>query len=668
MNRDSEARFRALIADGWTPAPLIALTQWIAEHVVLPQSVSATPGRYDLEAYPYWRGVIEQAENPETEKIVILASTQLGKTTLAIALMLALSYLSPAPGMFATPDRDSGRELREKIYAIAEASGFADDLPPPRLRNDRWIDLSAARWHSGIAFNTQTLSGKSCQRVFKTELSRWRRRKNFGDPKLIADERVKAFFRSLILEEGTPSDESCSISASYDASDRRRLHVPCPACNHFQDLRPFPLKRGPYAGFGGIAGVKTRDGNWVSPDEALEKAFYRCERGCHIDNGQKEAMIRDGIWVPKGQHIGRGGKLEGVPLRGPRVAGFRLNAMYAQTVSFGRMIATFIERRGKQASLQTWWNDWAGQRYTKRGQTPKWRQLWARLRGENLPGTVPSWALFLTAGVDPGKGYCRVTIRAWGEGGRSQLVAWDTTHANDDRRLGHLKALQPQILERDWQLAEPNELGAASLRVALVAVDVGHMPHRVHEWVRSLPAELRKRVRQVAGKTDLPDGAPWRKRLVKFSVRTGKRYAGGGQRRYEINRALYTGEMHDRWRLPADDPAAWRLNNADLGQAELYLQELTNEAPVRRADARGRMRTYWEKIKKHLGNHSSDAECYDMAAADMLVNRNWLRVAARVKHWVGVSGTAERKETKASPPAKRPAPRQEFLHREGGWV
>lgn len=626
----SDGRLCELLADVWAPSECLTLAEWITGHVVLPKEVSATPGKYDLDAYPYWRGVIDQAENPETEKLVILAGTQLGKTTLAIALMLALSRVHPAPGMFASPDRDASRELREKVYAIAEASGFGEDLPPARLRNDRWVDLGHARWHSAWAFNTQTLSGKSCRVVFKTELSRWRKRPNFGDPKLIADERVKAFFRSLILEEGTPSDENCSISASYEASDRRRLHVPCPHCNHFQDLRPFPLRKGPYAGFGGVAGVKTADGKWVTPDQALAEAYYLCERGCRIESDQKNAMVREGLWVPKGQHVDSRGRLAGVPLRGPRVAGFRLNALYGQTVTFGRMLSTFIERRGKVATRQTWWNDWAAHKFTARGKSPQWRKLGVKLRGTHAIGTCPPWALFLTAAADPGKGYCRWTVRAWGEGSTSALVTYGTTRNDGRQRLSELTGLVAEILDRDWPLASANALGDTSLRVALLGIDVGYRPRRIHEFWLFLPPDLRRLVRQVAGKAELPDDMPWREKLIKTS-KSGTAYAGGGQPRLEISRDIYSAEVHDRWRTPKDEEGAWLLPDVEPGQLEIFLQEIVNEAPVRRPNSRGRMVTRWEKIKSSVGNHYGDCSAYELALADLVVGRNWRDLTERMR-------------------------------------
>lgn len=64
---------------------------------------------------------------------------------------------------------------------------------------------------------------------------------------------------------------------------------------------------------------------------------------------------------------------------------------------------------------------------------------------------------------------------------------------------------------------------------------------------------------------------------------------------------------------------------------ELYLQEITNEAPVRRPNARGRMITYWEKIRQSVGNHYGDAETYALAIADMLLDRDWSDLTERLR-------------------------------------
>lgn len=638
----SEGLLFEAVADALAPGPEIGLADWCAQNIVLPREVSATPGRYDLDAYPYWRGVFDACEDEETERVVLLKSTQVGGTIFWISLGCALSTLSPAPGMFVAPDRDASRELREKIYAVAEASGMAHQLPPARLRNDRWIDLGAARWHAGIAYNTQTLSGKSCRTVFQTEVDRYRQRKNFGDPTLIARERTKAFFRSLELEEGTPSDENSRIDAAYRESDQRRYHVPCPHCGHYQELRFFPLRKGPYAGFGGVAGTKTDDGKYVTPDEAAKTAHYLCEQECRIESEEKDDMVRAGQWLPKGVTLDKRGKRHGSPLRSARVAGFRLNALYAQTVSFAKMAIAYLERRGKDSTLQTFWNDWLGQRWKKKGKAPNWRRLGVRLRGDHAAGTVPGWALFATAGADPGPGYIRWTVRAWGEGSTSALIAYGTTRNDGRRRLSHFAELLPELLEREWPLIEPNELGDKTLRVGQLGIDVGYRPHQVHEWWRSLPAALQRRVRQVAGVAELKDGLPWAMRRVEVSARTKKPYPGG-QERWLISRAIYSAEVHDRWKVPRSEDGAWLLPNIEPGQLEVFLKEVTNEAPVRKANAKGRMVTSWEKIKKSIGNHYGDCSAYELAIADMLLDRDWTDLAARLR----------RQRHQSKPPAAR---------------
>lgn len=626
-----EASLLEALAEAWRPRPTISLAEWCAEQLRLPAESSATPGPYDLERYPYWRGVLDAADDPEVEEIVIAAATQVGKTTILQAILAALAVLQPAPAMLAAPDINSLKELRDKFYGICEATeALRDTIPPQRLRNDRWIDVAGCRCHLGYAYATQTLSGKSCRVVLCTELDRWRKTKTHGDPSLIVGERVKAFHRSLIVRESTPSDEHSRIHAAYQQSDQRRFLVPCPHCRHYQELRFFPLKKGPFAGRGGVQGVKNERGEYLPADAALAAAHYLCEQGCKIESDEKEAMVRAGQWVPKGQQLDRRGQLTGQPLRAKRIWGARLNSLYAETVSFGRMAAKYIECRGNQAKLQVFFNDWLAARFLSRGKTPNWRKLGVRLRGTHELGTAPPWALFLTAGADPGPGYVRWTVRAWGAGSTSALVSYGTTRADGLKRLSHLQALADELLDREWPLAAPNPLGDTALRVAMLGVDVGYRPHQVHEWVRSLAPELRRRVRQVAGKAELPDGAPWRLRRVDVSARTGKPYPGG-QERWEINRAIYSAEVHDRWRIPKQEDGAWLLPNCEPGRLELYLQEITNEAPVRKANRLGRMVTYWEKIRSSVGNHYGDCSAYELAIAEMLLDRNWSDLTERLR-------------------------------------
>ena len=619
-------RVKALIE----PHKVTSRAAWCEQHLRLPAETSASPGRYDLERYPYLRGVLDAADDPNVEQIVMMWATQLGKTTLLQALLASTAMLYPVPAMLGSADKDSLIELRDKFYLMAEqCEVLADKVPETRLRNDRWIDVGPVRCHLAYSFNTQRMSGKSCALVLCTELDRWRKTTTHGDPAKIIAQRVKAFPRSLIVYESTPSNDSSRINRLYQLSDRRRFLVPCPKCNHWQELRFFPHSKGDYLGHGGVVGLKDKKGNYRTSDDVRQSAYYLCEKGCRIESHQKPGMVSAGLWVPAGQHVKPSGKVAGEPLRSARIWGCRLSSLYAETVSFGRIAAEYIDSRDNLDDLQVFHNDWLARTWSNRARTPKWRDLGMRLRGSYAPGFVPPWAYFLTAGVDVGESYCRYVIRAWGEGGTSALVEWGTTHKTTAGKMSHLEAVKAAILDRVFPLPDQavSPFGQRTLAVRLAGIDVGHKPHLIHDFVRRNSA-LAGRLFQVVGRDELRSGELFTMHVVERSAKTGKVYEGG-QTRWNLNRHILNSDLFARWKQPLDEPGAWWLTAMEVAHCEQYLRELTNEAPQSVVNKHGRKTTQWVVIDHNVGNHYWDAEAYALAMAQMVVGQDWKDLAKR---------------------------------------
>lgn len=579
-------------------------------------------------------------DNDDVEVIVLAWATQTCKTTLLILGLLSQADLAPTPSMFVAPDKDALIELRDKFYLIGEESrGRASELPSQRNRNNRWIEAGRLRCHLAYPMNTQRLSGKACQVVLCTEVDRYRSRREQGSPEKLAAERVKAFHRFKIVYESSVTDETSRIWRLYETSDRRRFQVPCPICNHFQELRLFPHKEGEFAGCGGIAGIKDKSGNWRTAEQARAEAFYVCERGCTITDEKKPAMVAAGIWVPKGCSVDKRGRLTGEPERGPRIWGGQLNSLYAEPITFGRFAAEYLDSRDDPEKLQSFWQNWLSLPFKRKLDAPKWRDVGRRLRGAHRRGTVPAGALFLTAGVDVGADYTKWIIRAWTEGSTSWLVDWGSTHARvgEDGSISltsHLDQLDEAVLNREWPVAAGgNPLGETRLRVRLLGIDCRYKTRLVHGWAR----KRKGRVYTVAGVDDLKSGDFYRVRTIEKDVRTGKPYPGGLER-WEINRALYNADVQDRWKQPLDEPGSWWLTEASLEEAQTYLRELVNEAPVRVKQKRGRSVTVWEKVEAAVGNHSWDAEIYARALADMITGGDWDNLIERAKAERGARG------------------------------
>lgn len=612
----------------WRPRRRVSRPDWCESELRLPPETSADNTRFDLEAYPWIRGILEALDHPETRTLVFMGSTQVGKTTFLHGAMTSDSELSPAPMMIACPDRDFAREQRDKIYRMCEESPLLKGrIPPERRRNDRWIDFGTCVCYLAWSGNTQRLSGKACKRVFCTEVDRWRTSPRQGRTAKIVAERVKAFFRYLICYEGTPTDQDSTISDLYSHSDKRKFLVPCPHCGHHQELRFFVHKDGKFAGCGGIGGLTDKDGVFLSADQILVSAYYICEQGCRIENEEKRAFVPKGVWCPLGQTVSKAGRLMGKAKRSARAVGFHISALYSLIRSWGEVAVEWLNSRDDVEQLRVWWNNWLGLPFSVQTKMPRWRELGSRLAGNHKRGVVPAPAIFLTAGVDVQEDSVYWIVRAWAEAATSWIVDWGrcVQQVGADSRLIAASDLAQLdgLYSASFPLIEPNPLGQTALSVRLFNIDVNYRSLEVHTWAKSHSAD---RVRCVAGESGLIDA--YRPTLVEKSARDGKPYPGG-LTRWGINVDSFKQDIQARWGYESGKPGSWLLHRDPLETAETYLRQIVNEGPVTGRDKRGRKVITYQQIDKRTGNHYWDCEVYARAAAEMVVGGDWVDLAKR---------------------------------------
>lgn len=63
------------------PPPRFPLSDWIEQNVILPQGVSALPGKVRL--WPYQRALADAIGDPAIERVTLVKSARLGFTLLA---------------------------------------------------------------------------------------------------------------------------------------------------------------------------------------------------------------------------------------------------------------------------------------------------------------------------------------------------------------------------------------------------------------------------------------------------------------------------------------------------------------------------------------------------------------------------------------------------------
>ena len=282
-------------ADGaWTPRVRPVRSDWCEQNLRLPGDFSSSPGRFSFRGREYQREIIDAVDDVDTREIVLVAAPQIGKTEMLRAIIQSQGEVDAAPMMFAGPDQPYAREQREIIYAGCEASdALRDRIPPPSQRNDRWIDLGKCYVFLAWSGSSQRLSGRSCKVVLCSEVDRWQL------PVALAEKRTRAFWNHCVVYEGSPVADSPNAWRLYKESDQRTFRLPCPHCGHYQELRFFRHKEGPYAGAGGVSFVSarcarafsTRLSFWLNPapPPVAQGAAGTPPRTCHIPAARRSA-------------------------------------------------------------------------------------------------------------------------------------------------------------------------------------------------------------------------------------------------------------------------------------------------------------------------------------------------------------------------------------------
>lgn len=207
-------KLRDGMRDAWAPREAVSLSQWCGKNLYLPAETGPTPGRFDLERFPWAAEILDAAEDPETEEIILVGATQWGKTTIGQAILAGLAALHPAPAMLCAPDTDATRKLRNKFYGMCDATpALSAMVPPLHKRNMSEIDFGDSLCHLAWTGNTQRVSAESCRVVYVTEVDRAHRAMHEGALHKLISERVKMWFNFLKVFEGTPTDEDSTIIA-----------------------------------------------------------------------------------------------------------------------------------------------------------------------------------------------------------------------------------------------------------------------------------------------------------------------------------------------------------------------------------------------------------------------------------------------------------------------
>lgn len=614
--------------EGLKPDPLLTVSEWADEHRVLSSRASAEPGRWRTSRTPYLREIMNcLSPHTPTERVVLMAGAQLGKTECGNNWIGYVIAHSPGPMMAVSPTVEMAkRNSKQRIDSLIEDSPALAKLVSPSRSRDAGNTILAKEFRGGIlvmvgANSAVGLRSMPVRYLFLDEVDGYPLDVDSeGDAVSLAEARTRTFARRKIFIVSTPTiSGASSIEREYEASDQRRYFVPCPNCFHYQHLQ-----------FENLRWEKSKP----------ETASYICE-SCQAPIGEhhKTWMLERGEW--RAAVTGYKGK----------TAGFHLSSLYSplgwrswQEIAAAWESATNKES-GSIAAIKTFKNTELGETWVEQGDAPEWQRLLERVEDYPL-GKVPQGGLMLVAGVDVQRDRIEVSVWAFGRGKESWLIEHRVLVG--DTGKSEVWKLLDAMLSETW-----THDSGADMPLMRICLDSGYATEHAYAFVRN-----RKDSRLVAIK-GVHKGAALVSAPRAIDISIGGKRLRGGIKLVSVVSSIAKIELYANLRktivVDDDGVVSFPASYVHLPKVDAeYVQQLCAEQLITRKDRNGYQKREWQKTRER--NEALDCYVYARAAAAMAGLDRF-----EERHWQQLEQQLVRKRIPA------PEETQQATHR-GGFV
>lgn len=472
----------------FAPPPNLTVSQWADRERQLSPEASSEPGRWDTARAEYQRGIMDAVSDPLIPTVVVMTSSQVGKTEILLNLIGFHIDKDPAPILIVQPTLEMAQAFSKDRVAplVRDTPTLAGRIAPVRARDsgNTTLHKSFPGGHLTIvgANSPSGLASRPIRIVLADEVDRYDESAGTeGDPVNLAVKRTTTFWNRKIVLVSTPGIKGLSrIERAFEGSDRRRFHVPCPDCGHGQHL-------------------KWSQVHWSKAEEdgsarhRPETAHYACEEcGSLWNDVQRWSAVRKGRWIAEGEFTG--------------IAGFHLNELYSPWRKLAETVGDFLAAKDAPELLKTWTNTALGESWEDEAERVDAGSLITR--GEPYDeDSLPHQIRLITAGVDVQGDRLECSRWGWGDGEESWLV---------EHKIILGDPAQQEVWDDldDWLQTDCRDENGATIKTRAACVDMGgHHTQQVLKFCRD------RRGRRVYAIKGMPGARPiWTPKASKSKV------------------------------------------------------------------------------------------------------------------------------------------------------
>jgi len=460
LGEDGAARLNALFSNKICPlfrAPEnLTVAEWADRYRMLSPENSAIPGRWRTDRAPYLEEVMNAFTDPNVKKIVVVASSQVGKTEAELNIIGYMIDQDPGSALFIMPTDQvakdySKRRLAPMIRDTPCLRGKVADAKGRDGKNTLYQKSYPGGMLSIFGSNSPAnLAGTPARYVFGDEIDRWADSAGKeGDPVQLLDRRMSTFYNAKMVLVSTPTIKGASaIDREFRRGTREYWSAQCPHCGGYH-----------YVNFDSIRFEKHREDVGKDRIWVVDSVEYACPE-CGCASSERIMKRQPHKWIA-----------ENPDAEGTR--SFWINGFSSPWTSWEKIVLSYLQAYGDPNELKTVYNTLFGQLWEVRSDVADEDELMAR--AEPYGAELPNGVLCLTCGVDTQDDRFEYEVVGYGLNGESWGIEYGIVHGRPDsddtwERLDG-------VLQRTWHFAS-----GRGLRISGTFVDAGgHYAQEVYQ-------------------------------------------------------------------------------------------------------------------------------------------------------------------------------------------
>jgi phage terminase large subunit GpA-like protein len=548
------------------PKPALNLVEWADTYRKLSRESAAEPGRWRTNRVPYMAEPMSTISRDDCSEMVLMISSQLGKTELLLNLIGFYAHLEPSPILLIQPTEGAAASFsKERIAPMIRDTECISDL----FKSDAYGDSTNTILHKGFVggfialagSNSPTcLAGRPIRVILLDEIDRFpASAKTEGDPVDIVRRRSQNFHDSKFVAVSTPTVTGHSkIHTLYLDSDQRKYNIKCVHCSELF----YP---------------EWKHITWIEPEDAA-LVCPSCG-GLHNDVERLTAS-KNGKWIATNP--------------AHRTPGFHTNAIVSPWIKLTSLVYEFLACENEPAKLQPFHNTVLGLPFEISGEAVGSIEVQEHTYDFNK-SNIPADVIILTVGADCQQSEIHYEVLGHTETGQTYSIDYKIIEG-DTSDLATFELFKTSVLDSEY-----TRVDKIKLKVSITFIDSGYNTKIVYKFCE---ANKRNNIYAIKGFS-----GP-RTMLVKSTSKFGAGF-------YKIAVDLYKELLFANLKIVDKTKDGFCYFPKDRQQS--YFEELC-ESEIRTYTKDKNGTGFWAYRKKASStrNEALDIRIYAMAAYDLV--------------------------------------------------